>query len=44
LLEYEEMFDEFLSRSSKLEQVILQKRAEVLETTAKTGKKALDVM
>jgi len=44
LLEYEEMFDEFLSRPSQLEQVILQKRAEVLERTAKTGKKALDVM
>lgn len=44
LLDYEDMFDEYLSKPSKLEQVITKKRSEVLEWTAKTGKKALDVM
>ncbi len=44
LLEYEEMFDEFLSKPSRLEQVIMQKRAKVLEGTAKTGEKALNLM
>ena len=44
LWEYEEMFDEYLSKPSKLKQVILRKKQEVLGWTAETGKKVLDVM
>ncbi|MCD5380893.1 hypothetical protein LR004_03100, partial [Candidatus Gracilibacteria bacterium] len=44
LLDYEDMFDEYLSKPSKLEQVILKKRSEVLDGTTKTGKKVFDVM
>ena len=44
LWEYEEMFDEYLAKPSKLKQVIIRKRQEVLWWTAETGKKVLDVM
>ncbi len=43
LWEYEEMFDEYLSRPSRLEQVILQKKSQVLQATGKAGKKVLDI-
>ncbi len=44
LWEYEWMFDEFLSKPSKIKQIIRQKKTQLLDGSKRTGEKALDLV